>query len=148
MGRLADKVVIVTGAASGIGKATAQRLAAEGARLVLGDVNVEGAQATADLLRERNDHVVAGFDAGNAASCRAFIAEAAEKAGRIDMLCNIAGIMDWAPLDKAPDAVDLFHHVAIIAADHRLQRQRVGLLEHHDIGTDDRPLRPFRSSRC
>jgi NAD(P)-dependent dehydrogenase (short-subunit alcohol dehydrogenase family) len=98
--RFQNKVVIVTGAASGIGKATAQRLAAEGARLVLGDVNVEGAQATADLLHERNDHVVAGFDAGNAASCRAFIAEAAEKAGRIDMLCNIAGIMDWAPLDQ------------------------------------------------
>ena len=96
--RYRDKRVIVTGAASGIGKATAQRLAAEGAQLVLGDVNEAGARAVADALDAQVRPVVIGFDAGDPASCRSFIATAVEKAGRIDMLCNIAGIMDWGPL--------------------------------------------------
>ena len=96
--RYRDKVVIVTGAASGIGKATAERMAREGATLVLGDVNADGARAVADALGAETPPCVIGFDAGDPASCRAFIATAADKAGRIDMLCNIAGIMDWAPL--------------------------------------------------
>lgn len=96
--RYRDKVVIVTGAASGIGKATAQRMAAEGATLVLGDVNEDGARAMAADLDTEAAPVAIGFDAGDPASCRAFIAAAVEAAGRIDMLCNVAGIMDWGPL--------------------------------------------------
>lgn len=98
--RYRDKVVIVTGAASGIGKATAQRMAREGARLVLGDINADGAQDVADSLNAEIQPVVIGFDAGDPASCRAFVRSAAEAAGSLDMLCNIAGIMDWAPLDQ------------------------------------------------
>lgn len=102
--RYKDKVVIVTGAASGIGRATARRMASEGAILVLGDLNEAGAKAVADTLDTLTTPVVIGFDAGDPDSCRAFIADAAKAAGRIDMLCNIAGIMDWAPLARFDDS--------------------------------------------
>ena len=51
MARFAEKVVIVTGAASGIGEAVARRFAAEGATLVLGDKNLDGLQGGEDHLR-------------------------------------------------------------------------------------------------
>ena len=96
MGRFANKVVLVTGAASGIGRATARRLASEGATVVVGDINEAGLKAVADEIKG----TAIPFNAGNAEACRAFIKSAVEKHGRIDMLCNIAGIMDWAPLDQ------------------------------------------------
>jgi meso-butanediol dehydrogenase / (S,S)-butanediol dehydrogenase / diacetyl reductase len=98
--RYTGRLVVVTGAASGIGKATARRMAAEGATLVLGDINAEGLAATASELGAQATAVV--FDAGDPESCRMLIARAAER-GPIDMLCNIAGILDWAPLADFED---------------------------------------------
>lgn len=97
--RYQDKVVIVTGAASGIGRATAVRLASEGAKVVCADINAAGAQATADILAG-GPHLAIGFDAGDAAACRQMVATATEWAGRLDMLCNIAGIMAWGPVAR------------------------------------------------
>jgi NAD(P)-dependent dehydrogenase (short-subunit alcohol dehydrogenase family) len=101
--RFKDKLVVVTGAASGIGKATAQRMAAEGATLVLADINQTGVEAVAATLDTAITPVAVAFDAGDPDSCRTLIARAAEAGGRIDMLCNIAGILDWAPLDQFGD---------------------------------------------
>lgn len=91
------RIALVTGAASGIGRATAILLAQKGARLILADLNPEGLEA---VRREIGGGAVAlGFDAGEAASCRRLVEDAVAAAGGIDILCNIAGIMDWGPLD-------------------------------------------------
>jgi meso-butanediol dehydrogenase/(S,S)-butanediol dehydrogenase/diacetyl reductase len=97
--RYQGKTVIVTGAASGIGRATTLRLASEGARVICADINQAGAQATAESLAG-GPHIALGFDGGIAASCRAMIASAKRWAGQIDMLCNIAGIMAWGPVAR------------------------------------------------
>ena len=89
--RFKDKVVLVTGAASGIGRSTAERFAKEGATLMLADLNIEGLQAVAQSL-PTSDVDTVQFDATQSDSCRAIIGKTLERYGRIDVLCNIAGI--------------------------------------------------------
>lgn len=95
--RFRGKAAIVTGAASGIGKATAERLAAEGADLVLADLQAERVKALAASLAEAHGvRIVAQpYDAADAASCRAMVEDGVAALGRLDVLCNIAGVMDW-----------------------------------------------------
>lgn len=89
--RFEGKKVLVTGAASGIGRATAIRFAAEGADVTIGDVNEAGLQETAGLMaRAPRIHA---FDAMDAESCRALVAAAATDG--LDVLCNISGILKW-----------------------------------------------------
>jgi len=90
-----DKTVIVTGAASGIGRSTALRFAREGARLVLGDVN---ADALADVGREAGGATVMTFDVSDPDACTALVDKAVGETGRLDVLCNIAGVLRMAPL--------------------------------------------------
>lgn len=96
------RIALVTGAASGIGRATAKLLAVRGARVVIADVNAEAL----DKVREEigGECIAIPFDAGDAASCRGLVAETIAATGRLDVLCNIAGIMDWGPLDTFDDA--------------------------------------------
>jgi NAD(P)-dependent dehydrogenase (short-subunit alcohol dehydrogenase family) len=97
MKRFASKAALITGAAAGIGKATATRLAAEGADLYLADINREGVEALAvELAKEHGVKAFAGsFDAADAESCKQLVAAAAEALGRLDLVCNIAGIQKW-----------------------------------------------------
>lgn len=92
--RFSGKVVLVTGAGSGIGRATAIRLAKEGAKLLLADINTTAMEELAGQLRSGHDTAVACFvfDASNTTSCRTMVAHAVSHFGRIDVLCNIAGI--------------------------------------------------------
>jgi len=92
-GRLKNKVAIITGAASGIGKATAALFADEGARLVLGDVNENGLKEVADPISEGGAAVVfQKTDVADEDDIKALIQLALDTYSRIDILCNNAGI--------------------------------------------------------
>lgn len=103
--RFAGKRVLVTGAASGIGRATAVLFAREGAQVTIADINADGLAETAALIGPAAQAVP--YDAEDHASCRALIAAAA--AGGLDVLCNVAGMLKWGP--TASFAVEDFERI-------------------------------------
>ncbi|MBK6287025.1 MAG: SDR family oxidoreductase [Gammaproteobacteria bacterium] len=92
MNRFTGKVALVTGAASGIGRATALRLGNEGASLLLADINEEGLAKTAGLLAQGTKSRAVQLDVTDSANCRKAVDSCIERFGRLDILCNIAGI--------------------------------------------------------
>jgi NAD(P)-dependent dehydrogenase (short-subunit alcohol dehydrogenase family) len=103
---LKDKVVIVAGAATGLGAASARRLAEEGARVVVGDVNPEGAEQTAAAIREAGgDAVAAGFDIAHDTSVQGLISKTRQAYGGLDLVHVNAGAMDMVRHDS--DVVDM-----------------------------------------
>ncbi|WP_423222013.1 SDR family oxidoreductase [Ideonella lacteola] len=96
-----NKVVIITGASSGLGEATARHLAARGARLVLAARRTERLQAlVADIERAGGQAIAVATDVTDAAQVQALAQQALARFGRIDVLINNAGIMPLAPLAK------------------------------------------------
>jgi len=94
MRRFEGKVALVTGAASGIGRATAERLASEGARLVCGDVQDAELDATIRALEQSGGEAVGvRCDVTSPDDAEATVRLAVEHFGRLDVLCNVAGIL-------------------------------------------------------
>lgn len=94
--RMKEKIVLVTGGAAGIGKATALRFAEEGAKVVICDVNEEAGQATAKEI----DGAFYKVNVADRAEVQAWVDDVVEKFGRIDVIVNNAGILRDGQLIK------------------------------------------------
>lgn len=87
-GRLADKVSIITGGSSGLGKATAELFAGEGAHVVIADVSVSAGEAVADSIAARFEQT----DVSNEQEVEKLIRTVTNEFGRLDIIVNNAGV--------------------------------------------------------
>lgn len=92
--RMQDKIVIITGASSGLGRATAELMVAEGARVVMADVNREAGEAAANAIGA--DFV--RTDVSDPAEVETLVTETTARYGRLDVMCNNAGVHAAASL--------------------------------------------------
>ncbi len=103
MARFTNQVAIITGSASGIGKEIATRMAAEGAAVVIADLNLAAAEATAKEIAATGARTLAvAMDVTNEEQVEAGIAKTMATFGRIDVLVSNAGIQIVKPLHEFP----------------------------------------------
>ncbi len=104
--KLQDKVAIVTGAASGMGKAIAEGYAKEGAKVVVSDMNLEGAKAVADAITANGGTAFAiDTNVTKDEDLQRLFDETIAQYGKLDVLVNNAGIMDgFEPVNEVQDA--------------------------------------------
>ena len=91
--QLTDKVAVVTGGASGIGRAAARLFAAAGASVLVADVDAAGGEWTVDSIREAgNDAAFLRTDVSQTSSVKAMVEFASQHLGKLDVLCNCAAV--------------------------------------------------------
>ena len=134
---LSRKVVLVTGAASGIGRAIAERLCAGGASVVVSDLNGGGAAEVATALNERlgaGRAIAVETDVTSEDSVRALFESTVLAFGGLDVLVSNAGIAPFSPLD-AMDAADWRRSLEVNATGHFLvTREALRLLKRQGLG--------------
>jgi 3-oxoacyl-[acyl-carrier protein] reductase len=116
--RLAGRIALVTGAARGIGAAIARRFAAEGATVVVGDIDTDRAAATAAAIRDAGGTARAvRLDVTRAQDAKDVVAEIVARDGRLDILVNNAGVVDRAAfLDLSVENFETVLRVNLVGA--------------------------------
>lgn len=107
MMRLAGKIAIITGASSGIGKASAELFAAEGARVVAADVNaIGGSETVAAIEAKGGEAIFVETDVSQSAQMKQLMMAAVGQFGRIDILLNVAGVfMKRTPVEDVEESL-------------------------------------------
>ena len=101
---LQGKAAIVTGAGSGIGRAIAHALAARGAAVCIGDINLEAARTVASEIERANGRALAvRADVSQRAQVQTLVNETTRALGRLDILVNNAGLQFIAPIHEYPE---------------------------------------------
>lgn len=117
MGRLSDKVTIITGGANGMGRVASARFAAEGARVLVADLDGDAAEAVAAEVRDAGgDAAAVAVDVRDDAAVAAMVAAAVDRWGRLDVIYNNAGISpgdDDTPLNTSLETWDLTFDVNV-----------------------------------
>lgn len=145
MSRFADKVAFVTGATSGIGRATALASAREGSSVVVADIDADGAQETARLIEQAGGQALAlACDVSRSEDVQAALNAAVERFGRLDLAFNNAGIEQ--PVKAAHEITDE-EWDRLVAIDLRgvfvTMRHDVALMRGHGGGrSSTRPRAP------
>src|SRR5262245_63086484 len=114
-GRVEGKVALVTGGASGIGRATALTFAREGAKLIIADMNADGGQQTVHMITEQGGEAIfVRTDVSQAVEVQALISTAVATYGRLDCAHNNAGISGGGRALTAEYAEDTWHQVIAV----------------------------------
>lgn len=112
--RLKDKVAIVTGAGSGIGRATAVRFAAEGAKVTVADINVDGGRKTVELISKGGGEAVfVKTDVSKGRETRAMIDSTVDRWKKLDIMVNNAGV-NLPCLIHEPEAEEIFDRTVAV----------------------------------
>lgn len=114
--QIRDKVVVVTGGASGIGKALCERFAEEGAHaVVVADINKAGVDAVADSIRSRTEVLALAVDVSREADIQKLVADTLDIFGRIDLFCSNAGIFTIGGEEVSNDAWQKIWDINVMA---------------------------------
>ena len=114
-GRVEGKVALVTGGASGIGRATALTFAREGAKLVIADSNADGGHQTVHMITENGGEAIfVQVDVTSPSAVEAFISKTVETYGRLDCAHNNAGVIQRAYPPTAEFPEDDWHRVLAV----------------------------------
>jgi len=135
-GRLASRIALVTGGGSGIGRATAQRLAAEGACVVVTDLNAGAAASVAAGIGSADDAVAVSADVTDEAAIAAAFEQAALAFGGVDLVVNNAGLSVSKPLEDTTVADWDRQHNVMARGSFLVSKEAARLMRAQRMGGD------------